>query len=112
MVCDMRLKPRQSQEQRREELRKRMNRVQELLAQRKLQVKVGKQGAITFVGLSDEDRDGMTDACIYRSIMRTGSAAAKQAIMRAEQISGVKVNKSVLHAGVHSHDGGQSWSAH
>lgn len=111
MPCDTRLKPRQTLTQRKEEVRKRITVVDKLLAQRKITAKVGPQGAITFTGLSAEDRDGMTDACIYRMITRTGSAAAKMAIARAEQMAGRAVDRKVVAQGTHSHDGGATWHA-
>ena len=40
---------------------------------------------MAFVGLSDDERARVTDACAYRRIMSTGSALARAAIARAEQ---------------------------
>ncbi len=112
MVCDMTLAQGQTMAQRKEQLRKAVSTVDTLLANRRAQVKVGAQGAITFIGIPDDDRAGMTDACIYRIITRTGSTAAKLAIQRAEQLAGRTVDRRVVTQGVHSHDGGQSWSRH
>jgi len=69
-------------------------------------------GAVTFAQLSAIDRNGLTDACIYRRILATGSAAAKIALQRAEQAAGRTVNRQALAAGIHSHDGGKSWGSH
>jgi hypothetical protein len=93
------------------EVKKRVTLVDKLIAARKVTMKVGPQGAVTFTGISESDRDGMTDACIYRMLTRTGSAATKMAIARAEQLAGRSINRSVVAAGVHSHDGGQTWHA-
>jgi hypothetical protein len=41
--------------------------------------------------------------------MATGSALAKQAIARAEQLAGRTVDRAALTAGHHSHDGGKTW---
>ena len=109
MPCDTQLAPQQTLAQRKDEVRKAMTVVDKMVAARKVTVKVGPQGAVTFVGLSDEDRKKMTDACIYRRIMATGSAAAKMAIVRAEQVAGRSVDRKVVAAGIHSHDGGVSW---
>jgi len=111
MACDTKLKPNQTLSQRATEVRKAAERIDKMLAARKLQVKVGPQGAIAFIGLSESDRDGMTDACIYRMLTRSGSAAAKMQIARAEQIAGRAVDRSVVAHGVHSHDNGASWHA-
>jgi hypothetical protein len=104
-------KPNQTITQRREEIRKRMKVVDRLIIQKKVKLKVGPQGAVVVTGLSAEDRDGMTDACIVRRIMATGSAPAKLELLKAQQLAGVsaaQVQKAVT-AGVHSHDGGATW---
>lgn len=112
MVCDTIRKPQQTLAQRKEEIRKRLAQVDKLLGTKAVTAKVGPQGAITFIGLSATDRDGMTDACIYRQISRTGSFAAREAIKRAEMLAGRGVDRTQVTAGVHSHDGGNTWSRH
>ena len=109
MPCDTIRKPNQTLTARVEEVKKRVTAVDRLIASRKVQVKVGPQGAVVFVGISDEDRDGMTDACIYRMLSRKGSAATRMAIMRAEQVAGRSVDRAVIGQGIHSHDGGATW---
>lgn len=109
MPCDTMRKRNQTVAQRVAEVRKRISLVDKMIATRKVTAKVGPQGAITFIGIPNEDRDGMTDACIYRMITRSGSASAKMAIMRAEQQAGRGVDRKVVNAGTHSHDGGASW---
>lgn len=74
----------------------------------RVKVKVGPQGAIAFDGWN-ENRNRVTDACAYRRLMVEGSALAKNAIARAEQLAGRTVDKQVIGQGVHSHDGGQTW---
>jgi hypothetical protein len=111
MPCGTELKQGQTLSQRVTEVKKRVTLVDKLIAARKVTMKVGPQGAVTFTGISESDRDGMTDACIYRMLTRTGSAATKMAIARAEQLAGRSINRSVVAAGVHSHDGGQTWHA-
>lgn len=112
MVCDTRLKPRQTLSERADEVRKAITTIDALLKKRLIRPVVGPQGSITFVGLSDDVRDGITDACVYRRIMATGSALAKAEIARAEQLAGRGVDRQVLASGVHSHDGGKSWHGH
>ena len=109
MPCDTIRKPNQTLSARVEEVKKRVTAVDRLIAARKVQVKVGPQGAVVFIGISDEDRDGMTDACIYRTLSRKGSAATRMAIQRAEQVAGRSVDRAVVAAGTHSHDGGATW---
>jgi len=75
----------------------------------RIRVIVSRQGAIAFAGLTEKERDGVTDACLYRRLMATGSSLAKQAIARAEALAGRTVDRQVVAQGMHSHDGGASW---
>lgn len=110
MPCDtVRSAPQQTLAQRMAEVRSASARIAKLLAAQKVEVKVGPQGAIAFIGIPDADRVGMTDNCIYRRVMTSGTFAAKQAIVKAERLAGRAVDKKVVGVGVHSHDGGQSW---
>lgn len=109
MACETKLKPRQTVQQRAEEIRKVVAAVEKRILSRMVKVRVGPQGAVAFDGLSDEERDGVTDACIYRRVMVSGSALARQQIARAEQLAGRGVDRKVIGQGVHSHDGGINW---
>jgi hypothetical protein len=112
MVCETRLKPRQTLQQRAEEVRKMVANLDRRLISGQVKAVVGPQGAIAFQGLMDSERDGVTDACAYRRLMVSGSAQAKLAIMRAEQLAGRSVNRQALAHGHHSHDGGATWGTH
>jgi hypothetical protein len=112
MPCDTRLKANQTIQQRATEVRAVVDRVNQGLSSGRVRVRVGPQGAIAFVGMTDDERDGVTDACIYRRVMATGSALAKNAIARAEQMYGRAVDTKVVANGVHSHDGGKTWHGH
>lgn len=105
MPCDTRLKPRQTLKQRADEVRQVVSRIMTGLTSGRIKAKVGPQGAIAFDGIAAAERDGVTDACIYRRIMATGTATAKLAIMRAEQLAGRSVNRQAVARGVHCHDG-------
>lgn len=109
MPCDTWTQPNQTLEQRKEQVKSVIKRVEDLIAQRKVTVKVGATGGIAFVGLTDADRAKVTDACIYRRIMATGSALTKNAIQQAEKLAGRAVDKRAIATGVHSHDGGNTW---
>ena len=111
MPCYRVKKKGQTEVQRKAEVKKRMTQVDKLIAARKVQMKVGPQGAITFIGLSDEDRDGLTDVCIYNTLTKTGSAAVRMALARAEQLAGRSIDRKVIAAGIHSHDEGRTWEA-
>ncbi len=82
------------------------------LATGRIKAKVGPQGGIAFTGLSEAERDGVTDNCAYRRILATGTATAKAAIARAEQLAGRSVNRQAVALGAHSHDGGTTWHDH
>jgi hypothetical protein len=109
MPCDSRLKRNQTIQQRADEVRKVLEKVNAKIASRQVRVKVGPQGGVAFIGLTEEERDGVTDACIYRRIMSTGSALAKAAIANAEMVAGRYVDAKAVATGTHSHDGGKSW---
>lgn len=109
MPCDTRLKPRQTIQERITEVKRAVNKLDALLKQRRVQVKISPQGGVAFVGWPEQERDGVTDACAYRRIMATGSSLAKAEIARAEAMAGRAVDRKALAAGVHSHDGGATW---
>jgi hypothetical protein len=109
MPCDRVLKPQQTIAERMREVRKATTRIAALLAAKKVKIKIGPQGAVAFIGIPDEVRDGLTDVCIYRRVMASGTHAARQEIAKAEQLSGRSISKQVVGQGVHSHDGGQTW---
>jgi hypothetical protein len=112
MPCDSKLKPKQTIQQRAAEIRRVVQSLSDALASGRVKVKVGPQGAVAFDGLTDAERDGVTDACAYRRVMISGSALAKAAIARAEQLAGRGVSRQVLATGAHSHDGGVTWHEH
>lgn len=110
MACETRVKPKQTIQQRAEEVRRAVARIDKMIGSRLVRVRVGPQGAVAFDGISDADRDDVTDACIYRRLMVSGSALARQTIARAEQLAGRGVDRRVLASGAHSHDGGRTWN--
>lgn len=112
MPCDTRVKRGQSLDQRKEEVRTIVDTVATKLVSGVIKAKVGPTGGIAFTGLTDEQRDGVTDACVYRRIMAIGSAAAKLAIQKAEILAGRSVDRHALAHGHHSHDGGHTWHHH
>lgn len=110
MPCDSRpFRPRQTLTERKAEVKSAVQKLEALLASKKVLARVGPQGAIAFGGWDGDDRAGITDACAYRRIMASGSATARQAIARAEMLAGRTVSKATVATGTHSHDGGKSW---
>ena len=113
MVCDTwRKTPEQTLRERIDQIKARIAAIETGLGRNKFKVKVSPTGAVTFIGLNEEDRSGMTDACVYRRIMAGNSALAKMAIKTAERMAGREVDKRQLAAGIHSHDGGETWGSH
>lgn len=109
MPCDTRLKRGQTISQRKDEVRDVTNKIMSGILQSRIKITVSPQGAVAFGGISEEEKDGVTDACVYRRIMVSGPATVKAAIERAAMMQGRTINKAVVNAGVHSHDGGQTW---
>lgn len=105
MPCDTKMKPNQTITQRKEEIAQAVARVVAGLVNGSMKVKLSPQGAIAFEGLSDQDRNGVTDACAYRRVMATGSALAKAKLQAAQTLLG----RPVLTHSDHSHDGGKTW---
>lgn len=113
MPCDTRLKPRQTIQQRAAEVRRAQQKLEAALAAGRIKPLIDKAtGGIAFPGFAEADRDGVTDACIYRRVMSSGSTFAKLAIQRAEQLAGRTVNRQAVGQGLHSHDGGATWHHH
>ena len=110
MPCDTRLKYRQTIQDRAAEVRKATAKLASLLASGQVKPVVSKKGGIAFQGWTDADRDGVTDACVYRRLLTTpGASLALMKIKQAEMVAGRSVDKQVLAGGHHSHDVGDTW---
>ena len=110
MPCEGMRGKNQTLDQRKAQVRDAVAKLNSLLLKRQVRVVVGPQGAVAFAGAAWEAaRAGVTDACAYRRIMATGSALARNEILRAEQLAGRSINRQVVAAGTHSHDGGNNW---
>lgn len=103
MPCDRTLKPRQTIKERATEITAVVARLAQALVTGKVKPVIGPTGAIAFQGLTDQERDGVTDNCAYRRLMATGPVTAKLAIQRAEQLSGRSINKQAIAHGHHAH---------
>jgi hypothetical protein len=100
MPCDTRI----SEEQIKEALKK----LRQQLIDRSASVVIGANGSFAIKGW--RGRDGMSDVCAYRRMSR--DMEMRTAIARAEQRTGNKLSIQTINAGVHSHDGGRTWSKH
>jgi hypothetical protein len=112
MPCDTKLRKGQSLSQRKAEVREALAKLNQAIIAGRVKPVIGQQGAIAFAGWADEERSAVTDACAFRMLMTSGSALAKAAITRAEQLAGRSIDRRVIAQGTHSHDGGHSWHDH
>lgn len=112
MACETYQRKGQTLAQRKDEIRRVQEKVIAGLKSGAITAKVGPKGQVTFVGISDDERPGITDACIYRRVMVSGSQLAIQAIAKAERLAGRQVDKQMVATGHHSHDGGNTWHKH
>jgi hypothetical protein len=109
MPCDTQTKKNQTLSERKTEVRATVEVLSKALAAGTVKAVIGAQGAIAFAGLTDQQRNGVTDACLYRRIMASGSAMARARIAQAERLAGRSVSKQIIGQGIHSHDNGASW---
>src|SRR5271165_3279289 len=112
MPCESMKKPGQTLQQRAAEVRAMVERLSAALASGRARAVVGPRGQVAFTGLSDRERDGVTDACAYRRLMVSGGALARAAVARAEQLAGRSIDRKTVAQGTHSHDGGHTWHGH
>jgi len=113
MPCDTRPRRNQTFQERQEEARKAIAGLDTKLRLGQVKVVVDRStGAVGFTGWSQQDRSDITDVCAYRVLSMQSSFALRQAVQRAEQLSGRKVNPQAVAAGVHTHDNGKTWSTH
>lgn len=103
MPCDTKLKPNQTITQRKLEITEVVDRAMKGLVNGSIKVKLSSSGAVAFDGLTNNN--DVTDACVYRRIMSTGSALAKAKLTAAQALLG----RAVVTNGEHSHDGGKTW---
>ncbi len=71
-------------------------------------VAIGRAGGVAFVGWND--REGVSDLCAYRAL--ANRPEMRRAVFRAEALSGHRLDPRAISSGLHSHDGGATWSRH
>lgn len=104
MPCDTRPSMTAAQRQAQAEA---LQRLQVELAQKRVRVRLSANGAAAFVDWPDQDRAGLTDVCAFRKL--ANAPELRRAIAAAEVRQGLRFDQRQLAAGVHSHDGGQTW---
>jgi DNA-binding protein YbaB len=107
MPCETKIADNQTLQQRMTQVQKALQRLEASLTSGNVKVNVGANGAVAFSGW--KDRDDVTDVCAYRTLSANNSWALRQAVAKAEAMSGRKVNASAVAVGTHSHDGGSTW---
>ena len=110
MACMSALQPNQTLVQRIDQVDKALKRLEQYLTTGTVRIGISPQGAVQFIGWND--RDGLGDVCSFRSLSATNSWALRSAVLKAEGMSGRKVNMKAITAGLHSHDGGGTWEKH
>ena len=109
MPCDSRLPAGKTLEERNREIAAALRVLEAKLQAGTVRVSIGANGAMAFQGWGAQDRNEVSDVCAYRALSAGNSWALRQAVQRAEAMSGRKLNPLSLSAGVHSHDGGKTW---
>lgn len=108
MPCDTRIDESELSRRRMQDALKRLDAA---LGAGTVSVVVGAQGGIAFKGWT-EGREGWSDVCAYRRLASGNSPALRKALARAEALAGRKADPRAIGAGLHSHDGGQTWGTH
>lgn len=112
MACETRLRDGQTLAARFEETRKAIAKLEQALKEGKVKVGIGPNGAVLFAQWGKADRSDVSDVCAYRTLTAASSWALKQAVAKAEQMTGRKVNPLAVAQGCHSHDNGKTWEKH
>lgn len=110
MPCDTRVIIGETKEQRKENIKKALTRLEAALTSGQAKVVVGPRGEVAFQGWKKEERDDVTDVCAIRTLTSSGSWAFRQALAKAEALAGRKMSQAQVSAGTHSHDDGRTWS--
>ncbi len=109
MPCES-LRNGQSKKERDRDVKVALARLETYLKNGQVSLGIGTNGAIVFRGWDKTARNGVSDVCAYRKLAIAGSWELKQAQARAELLTGRKVDAKLVASGLHSHDGGKTWS--
>ena len=113
MPCDTQLIKGETIKTRADDIRAAVKALSDALVSGRVKAVVGPTGAVAFAGFEGEQsRRRITDACLYRRVMASGSAMARLTVERQVLASGRTVDRASLAAGHHSHDGGRTWHDH
>lgn len=110
MACETIRFPEQTPEERAAEISEAMTGLERQLADGTARLVVDPlTGAVGFDGW--RDRRFITDACAFNSLDQQQSPALAAALWEA-QAQGLVISREAIARGVHTHDGGQTWSTH
>lgn len=87
-----------------------LERLQQAIGAGAVTVTVGRAGSVALNGWRDADREGVSDLCAYRALANTPEM--RRALLKAEAASGNRMDPRAIGSGLHSHDGGNTWSRH
>jgi hypothetical protein len=103
MACDTKLRPRQTIQERAKEVREAVTRLAQGLAAGRIRLVIDPAtGAPAFAGWEDTSKDGVSDACSFRILAKTGSPMFIELVRQAQALAGRAPN---THAGMHAHVG-------
>jgi hypothetical protein len=110
MPCESMRPVGMTEEQREAAIDASLRKLEEALTVGTVEIRISEEGAVVLVGW--ETRDGVTDVCAVRRLEADGSWEWRQALASAEAMSGRTLNMNSVNSGIHSHDGGTTWSSH
>jgi hypothetical protein len=109
MPCYTRVRKGVTAEQRKQQVKDALKKLEASLLSKRAKLVVGSNGAVAITGWEKNERDDVTDVCAVRTLMAQNSWAFRQALASAEALAGRKMNQQAVTAGVHSHDSGKTW---
>ena len=111
MACESyRISNEQTEAERREEIDAAIAALEADIAAGKVTVRVGEQGAVAFEGWAAGAEKHIADSCAALTLQYQGSWAYTQAVQAAAAACGTTYSPAAVAAGIHSHDGGATWS--
>lgn len=112
MPCDTALREGQTLEARNREVGEALARLQRMLGQGLVRVRIGPRGAALLEGWPELERAGLSDACALRVLTYQNSWELRRAIAAAEARDGQRYDPRASTVGWHSHDQGKTWGRH
>jgi hypothetical protein len=112
MACWETVRVEQTQAERDAEIAEALAELERKLLIGEIRIGISPEGAIVFEGWEQRERAGVSDVCAFERLSQQDSAALMTAVQTAEALYGRSVDREQIKQGVHSHDGGATWSTH